>query len=660
MTLQRIPRLLAALLCFVFLILAAAGCANPGAPSGKTTDDGTKEPTAEEADMLKIHVDPVNGSDENDGTAAAPLKTVSAAKNAVRAASADRDVTVVLAGGTYYLPETLAFTPEDGGRNGSTVTYEGAEGQTAILSGGAPLSGWTLADEAKNIWVCDAKTALSAFKDGFAPRDLRVNGVRATIARTAENLFTAAFDDKTLTTDLKIASGLKNPSDVCLVLRNMWTESRVRVSSASSSGGKTTFTMVQPAWKNYNVTAGLGGAAISANQFAFLENAYEFLDLPGEWYADTAEGKVYYIPRSGEDMAKAEAVLGCLEEVVTVKGTKKEPVTGLSFRNLTFSDSTWLQAETDEGLLTIQGNVYKAASMTADTTFDNSKWLMPKAAVYGEYLKNVTFTGCRFTCLGGTGLWLSEGVKSCSVTKNSFTDLAGSGIMLGSFTTEFHDCVKKDGSNLSATEYRLTENNKITDNRVKNVGTGYSSACGIMVGYVKNADISYNTISDLPYTGISYGWGWGCNGQEMRGAYYEDEDGEFLFGGSTISHNHIENIMNVLFDGGGIYTLGRNDGTDISGNYIVSVNNDYGGIYLDNGSQGFTVADNVLVSCHRNYIYKGDFNEICGNYAKKAVAPDMPMYEPLDAAHPQYTFRDNYLSDEAAEEEILLAAGARG
>ena len=609
--------------------------------------------------MLTVFVDPVNGSDQNGGTTAAPLKTLSAAKNAVRSASADKDVTVILAGGTYFLSETLSFSPEDGGKNGHTVTYAAAEGQTAVISGGAPLSDWTLADAEKNIWVCDASAALASFKEGFSPRDLRVNGVRATLARTAENLFAAAFDDKTLTTDLKITENLKNPADVCLVIRNMWTESRVLVSSASTAGGKTTFTMVQPAWKNYNVTAGLGGAPINANQFAFLENAYEFLDLPGEWYADRDVGKVYYIPRSGEDMTKAEAVLGCLEEIMTLRGTKETPVSGLTFRNLTFSDSTWLQAETDEGLLTIQGNVYKASSMTAETTFDNSKWLMPKAAVFGEFLNHVTFTGCRFTCLGGTGLWLCEGTKNCSVTKNFFADLAGSGIMLGSFTSAFHDCVKKDGSNLNAVEYRLTEHNTVTDNRIKNVGAGYSSACGIMVGYVKDADISYNTLSDLPYTAISFGWGWGFNGQEMRGGFYEDENGKFLFGGSTISHNTIENIMNVLFDGGGIYTLGRNDDTEISGNYIASVNNDYGGIYLDNGSQGFTVTDNVLISCHRNYIYKGDFNEIFGNYAKKAEAPDMPMYEPLDPAHPVYSFRDNYLADEAAEEEIMLAAGAR-
>ena len=120
--------------------------------------------------------------------------------------------------------------------------------------------------------------------------------------------------------------------------------------------------------------------------------------------------------------------------------------------------------------------------------------------------------------------------------------------------------------------------------------------------------------------------------------------------------------MNVLFDGGGIYTLGRNDNSVITGNYIEYVNNDYGAIYLDDGSVGFDVYENVVKDCHRNYIYKGDYNHISQNYTTTgtAKAPDFDLRTPLDPQKPVYTFEDNYLWDEDEVASIREGAGPRG
>ena len=115
--------------------------------------------------------------------------------------------------------------------------------------------------------------------------------------------------------------------------------------------------------------------------------------------------------------------------------------------------------------------------------------------------------------------------------------------------------------------------------------------------------------------------------------------------------------MTELFDGGGIYTLGRNDGTVIRDNYIEKVNNDYGGIYLDDGSMGYTVYNNALVSCKRNYIYKGDYNYIDNNYAETAVNPDIDMRVPAVAGVYHYSFTNNYLWNTTAINAIRNASG---
>ncbi len=652
-------RLLAAGLSLLTL-LSAASCAENAGGTERGTDAVTQGGTDIGNGGITLCADPVNGSDDGDGTEAHPVSTLKKAKElAAAAADGGSDVKVVLRGGTYLLDGTLTFGPEDGGRNGHTVTWIAAEGEEAEISGGYPVKGWTLHDAEKGIYAADVKGYLAGAGTDFVSRDFFVGRKRAVLARTAEDLHSASFDRETLTTSLPIAKDLARPQDAVLVIRNMWSESRVRVKSAETSGKGTVFTMVQPAWKTYNETASLGGAAINANQFAFLENAYEFLDEPGEWYLDPEAGKLYYLPRDGEDLTKTDAVLGSLEEMIVIRGTAKEPVRGLVFENLSFRYSTWLRPETDDGLLTIQGNVHKDRSMTADTLFDNTKWLMPEAAVSGAFAEGLVFRSCTFECLGSTGLFLSEGIKKSAIERNIFRDTAGSGIMLGGFTAEYHDAIAKDAASFEKNRDRLTEKVSVTDNKITGVASVYSSGCGIIVGYVRDTDVSHNTLSGLPYTGISFGWGWGFNGQEMNGTYYTEEDGGFVFRDNTICCNRISDIMNVMFDGGGIYVLGRNDGTEISGNYIEEVRNDYGGIYLDNGAQGITVSENVLTDCYRNYIYKGDFNEIYLNYAKEAKAPDMPMLEPLEPSSPKYVFKDNYLEDEEEEGRIYAESGVR-
>lgn len=103
-----------------------------------------------------LWVDPVNGSDANDGlTEATALKSIQAAKSKAAELSADQDVVVILKSGTYDATETIQFGKADSGKNGHTITYRSASGETAIISGGKRLEGWTLHDANNNIYVTD-------------------------------------------------------------------------------------------------------------------------------------------------------------------------------------------------------------------------------------------------------------------------------------------------------------------------------------------------------------------------------------------------------------------------------------------------------------------------------------------------------------------------
>ena len=88
------------------------------------------------------------GSDRAAGTMKAPFATVARAQRAVRAlkqiegGTLPRPVTVYLRGGTYFLAQPLAFSPEDSGTAAAPITYAAYPGETPIISGGRPITGW--------------------------------------------------------------------------------------------------------------------------------------------------------------------------------------------------------------------------------------------------------------------------------------------------------------------------------------------------------------------------------------------------------------------------------------------------------------------------------------------------------------------------------------
>jgi hypothetical protein len=76
--------------------------------------------------QISIYVSPAEQA-TNPGTKARPVATREAAQKLVRSQKALGKVTAWLCGGTYYLPETLLFTPQDSGTEKVPVTYAAYE-----------------------------------------------------------------------------------------------------------------------------------------------------------------------------------------------------------------------------------------------------------------------------------------------------------------------------------------------------------------------------------------------------------------------------------------------------------------------------------------------------------------------------------------------------
>src|SRR3989454_12774506 len=85
------------------------------------------------APAADIYVSPA-GRDSNSGAKARPLASLAAAQRLARSRKSSGAVTVWLRGGTYYLPQTLVFSPEDSGTKKAPVTYAAFPGEEPVIS----------------------------------------------------------------------------------------------------------------------------------------------------------------------------------------------------------------------------------------------------------------------------------------------------------------------------------------------------------------------------------------------------------------------------------------------------------------------------------------------------------------------------------------------
>jgi hypothetical protein len=514
----------------------------------------------------------------NDG----PLASLPAARDAVRRLKAKgplvEPVRVVIAAGRYALSETLTFTAEDGGTEKCPVVYEAAPDARPILSGGRAVTGWQ--EHAAGIWKAPSPVPNT--------RQLYVNGTRATRASLPTPTGLELFgDDGYRTTDLKVL-GWRNVADIEFSYLVTWAHTRCKVASVQPDPAdktKAVITMQQP---TFTMARTKEGVQVSLPNY--VENIFEGLTQPGTWYLDRAGQTIYYKPRPGEDLAKALVVAPALETLVAVHGTLDRPVQYLGFRNLTFAEATWLQPSRS-GHADVQANFLNdpARPLQRDgklTTIHNEHLKSP-ANVVCRHARGVFFERCAFTRLGGAGLDIERGSRDCGVVGCRFWDISGSAIQIG-------DVLKNDHH--SDDERLVVRDNAVRNCLIRDCCVEYKGGVGVFVGYTQRTTLAHNEICDLPYSGISVGWGWG---EEDAGGGAYTVQGPFYTQPTTcrenrITNNHIHHVMRELNDGGGIYTLGNQPGTIIAGNHVHNNRGTPGGIYLDEGSGFIEISGNLV------------------------------------------------------------------
>ena len=521
---------------------------------------------------VEFYVSPA-GNDGARGTLERPFKTPARARDAVRRLRDKRPepVTIHLRGGTFFLAEPLVLTPDDAGTKQSPVVYAAYKDEKPVLSGGRAVTGWARKKlDGKDVWAAKLPAgADKALKAQPPLRSLWVNGRRAVRARTPNfgkpNFKVADVPDRTPewmkgvnnfrfhAGDLKAWPGLADSGAEGVVL-SRWVESRAPLTAVDESDrrvrfGKPSVFEIQP------------------DDRYWVEGLPAFLDAPGEWHFDRTSSTLYYLPREGEDMTKAEAVVPALSQVLRLEGKPESNklVEHVTFRGVAFSHCDWGQGwgGADE-------------KMNNRSGFNQAAIGVP-AAIHGDGVRSCVFEDCTVAHVGTYAIELARGCRDNRIVRCTLTDLGAGGVKIGQTGIPKNDADKTAG-------------NEVSDCRITDAGNLFPSAVGVWLGQSSGNRISHNEIADLYYTAISVGWTWGY--------------GDAASGGNVIEHNHVHHVGRpsdepepILSDMGGLYSLGNQAGTVIRNNRFHDIQGiKYGGwgIYYDEGTTGAVSENNVI------------------------------------------------------------------
>ena len=541
--------------------------------------------------MARIQADlhvATDGDDCGPGSEEKPFATLARAREAVRELKRTRKgpMTVLVHKGTYYQCEPLVFGPEDSGTADAPITYAARGGEKPVLSGGVPISGnWTPYRDG----IMQTKVDLSAFAKASADQ-LFVNGERKHRARypnydandpsrfgkgmltmagntRGDNfvLVEALYDKQTFRTDRTWA----HPEEAVLhcslgtpVGNTIW-----QLKGIDTARGA--FLLDRGGWHwNSRIFKGVGD--MTGGQF-YVENVFEELDAPGEWYLDARESVLYYMPEEGEDMAAAVVEAGLLTQVVEFRGSQDRPVRHVTLRGFQIAHTATVFLEP-----------WHAPSM-GDWTIHRS------GAVFVQGAEDCRVEDCFFHANGGNAVFLDGYNLRCGVSGCTFSEAGESGVCLVGYNMGRLGSARPFPAECA-----------VHNNHMHHLGVYGKQTAGVFLSCCERNVVSHNEIHHLPRAAICI------------------NDG--TWGGQIIEHNWLYETCLESVDHGPFNSWGRgrhwcynqSHGPDFpshpAGNYADDVyytteirhnrvEDDEWGIDMDDGTYDYHIHHNLCIGC---------------------------------------------------------------
>lgn len=514
-----------------------------------------------------------SGNDKNDGTFKHPVQHL---ETALSKASGyiNNDVVVILRSGIYPLQKTIEITPENFKVHSLTVSSYPNERVT--ITGSSKI---------KPIWqpykghIVKAKLSVD-----FVPDQLFINGKSLPMARYPN------FDSTA-----RVYNG---------TAKDAISESRVKTWQAPAGGyihalhaGEWgSFDYLITGKDDKDVLTYEGGwqnnrPSPMNKQYRFVENIFEELDAPGEWFYNKLTQTLYLYPPVGVDLNKAVFTISGLTDLIHVIGSKEKPLSNITIKGIDFTQTARSFMLAKEPLLRSDWRMYRGGAILLDRT------------------EHVIISNCNFYELGGNAVFLSNYSKNDTIRDNYIHTIGGNAIAfvgnpdaVRSPAFSYETFVPGDKMDYQpgpkSSDY--PQYCSATGNLIHHIGTIEKQVAGVQISMSSHITVSHNTIYHTPRAGLNMSEG--------------------TWGGHMIEFNDVFNTVLETGDNGAYNSWGRDRYWRPERNLIDSIvaarpgiqfmdvidpiiicNNrfqcDHGwDIDLDDGSSNYRIYNNVCLS----------------------------------------------------------------
>lgn len=426
----------------------------------------------------------VKGKDSNNGSIESPFLSVERA--VIEARKLSGEVTVFLREGTYRLKKTIVLTSVDGNKN-KTLNIRSYPGEKVVVSGGQKLE--------LNWKPYKKEGIMQARLNTDYPMDmLLVNGKIRHMARFPN------YDENAIrfngtsaeATDPKRIKKWKHPETGFLhaMHRSDWGDFHYRITGKD----KKNKLILEGGWQN-NRQSGLHP------ENRMVENIFEELDVPGEWFYDRDKNILYYYPESGEDLSNVVVETPILKHLFEMRGSEQNPVKNISLEGLCFTQTSRTFMEKYEPLLRSDWMVYRGA------------------AVFFEGTENCSLRNCDLYNLGGNAVFFSYYNRYSEISGSHFTNIGASAVCfvgdskaVRSPSFEYSQFVPldKQDKTVGPNGDNFPSECLVKDNLIHKIGLFEKQITGVELSMCQSILVSHNSIYDTPRAGINISEGtWG-------------------------------------------------------------------------------------------------------------------------------------------------------
>ncbi len=480
----------------------------------------------------------VSGDDRNSGTQAAPFATLARAQQALRSRkkTVSGPAVVEVRQGTYALDRPLVFLPEDSGSDASPVIFAAFPGERVTITASRTLDcRWKPYRD--GILMCDIPAVK---KEGLRFSQLFVNGKRQTLARFPNRDDAEPGRSGYIQPEGPIPEGQPDPKrgenddmtfsggapqgilfDPVSFTSKRWARPEEAVIHIYQGWewGNMQWRLKAIDYGSRAIWFGEGGFQMGAKWFEdpakiekasrfFVENVFEELDAPGEWYLDVKAGILYYMPEQGVDIAAARVEAPLLQQLVRFVGTQDAPVRHIALEGfrLTQTASTFLEP-------------YDVPSL--------SDWAIHRGGtVFLEGTRDCAVRNCWFDAVGGNAVFINNFNRGAAVTGCKFTETGDSAV-----------CLVGTLGATNGTRRAFPYECLVSNNLIHDCGVFGKQIAGVYISRAKRITAAHNTIYNMPRAGICIGDG--------------------TWGGHVIEFNHIHDCVRETGDHGPFNAWGR-------------------------------------------------------------------------------------------------------